>query len=116
MYPELSYQIIGILFDVYNTLGYGHNERAYQRAVATALKSSGLKFMEQVYAPLVYRGTIIGRNYFDFLIGEKVVLEIKKVIGFQRIILINYCVILRPQKRILASSLILRRANSITNA
>ena len=44
IYPDLSYQIIGILFHVYNTLGYGLQERAYQKAIAIALKESGLIF------------------------------------------------------------------------
>jgi len=54
IYPELCYQIIGVLFDVYNKLGYGYKEEIYQRAVARALENSGLKFREQVYAPVVF--------------------------------------------------------------
>ena len=27
IYKELSYQIVGILFEVYNELGYGHKEK-----------------------------------------------------------------------------------------
>lgn len=78
IYPELSYQIIGILFDVYNQLGHGLSEKIYQRAVALALKNSSLKFCEQVYAPLIYNGQKVGNNFFDFLVEEKVVLELKK--------------------------------------
>lgn len=78
LYPELSYQIIGSLFDVYNCLGAGHHEKYYQRAIAEELKSRKLKFQEQVYYPLNYRSSVIGRNYLDFLIEDKVILEIKK--------------------------------------
>ena len=78
IYPELSYQLIGILFDVYNKLGYGHSEKVYQKAVAVALKNSNLKFKEQVYAPLKYENERIGSNYFDFLVENKVVIELKK--------------------------------------
>ncbi|MDP3004075.1 MAG: GxxExxY protein [Candidatus Azambacteria bacterium] len=56
VYPDLCYQIIGILFDVYNNLGYGRSEKVYQRAVALGLKDSGLEFKEQfdqVYSYLV---------------------------------------------------------------
>jgi len=31
IYPELSYQIIGILFEVYNQLGSGYHEKYYQK-------------------------------------------------------------------------------------
>ena len=78
LYPELSYQIVGILFDVYNQLGHGFSEKTYQKAIATALKGSNLKYSEQVYAPILYHGVKIATNYFDFLIDEKIVLEIKK--------------------------------------
>lgn len=78
LYPELSYQIVGILFDVYNQLGYGFSEKTYQKAIATALRGSKLKHREQVYAPVSYRGEKVAVNYFDFLIDDKIVLEIKK--------------------------------------
>ncbi|MBI4118787.1 MAG: GxxExxY protein [Parcubacteria group bacterium] len=78
VYPELSYKIVGILFDVYNSVGYGQDERTYQRAVATALNDVGLKFKEQVYFPLSYSGKKIGSGYLDFLVEDKIVLEIKK--------------------------------------
>jgi GxxExxY protein len=78
LYPELSFQIIGILFDVYNTIRYGFLEKVYQKAIAQALKISGLKYKEQVYAPIVYQDRRVDVNYFDFLIDDKVVLEIKK--------------------------------------
>ena len=44
LYPQLSYQIIGILFDVYNDLGTGYQERYYQKAIASLLKEAGLLF------------------------------------------------------------------------
>ncbi len=78
VYPDLSYKIVGMLFDVYNSVGYGQNEKIYQRAVAVVLKSKGLKFREQVYFPLSYGGHKIGSGYLDFLIEDKVILEIKK--------------------------------------
>ncbi|MCX7778669.1 MAG: GxxExxY protein [Patescibacteria group bacterium] len=71
IYPELCYQIIGILFDVYNRLGYGLSEKVYQRAVALSLKNAKLKFqeqVEQVYLPLLYNNERVGANYFDFLL------------------------------------------------
>lgn len=78
VYPELSYRIIGVLFDVYNKLGAGLSEIAYQRAVAVALKNARLNFKEQVYSPLTYEGVTVAGNFFDFLIEGRVVLELKK--------------------------------------
>lgn len=78
VYPDLSYKIIGILFDVYNKLGYGQSEKTYQKATAVGLKSANIKFKEQVCAPLIYAKERISKNYFDFLIENEMVLEIKK--------------------------------------
>jgi GxxExxY protein len=77
-YPELSYQIVGILFSVYNELGPGHHERHYQRAIAQAIKEAGLNFQEQVSIRIRFRDTYVGRSQLDFIIENKIVLEIKK--------------------------------------
>jgi len=37
-YPELSYAIIGVAFDVHNELGLGWNEWDYHRAMLSVLK------------------------------------------------------------------------------
>ena len=84
IYPELSYQIIGILFEVYNQLGSGYHEKYYQRAIASELKRCNLSFKEQVFIPLKFKKETIGRQYLDFLIEDKVVLEIKKGDRFSR--------------------------------
>ena len=48
IYKELSYQIVGILFEVYNELGYGYKEKYYERAVIECLKEKGLYFSNQL--------------------------------------------------------------------
>lgn len=37
VYPELSYEIVGCAYDVFNELGPGHTEKNYQRALASIL-------------------------------------------------------------------------------
>lgn len=78
VYPELSFGIVGVLYDVYNKLGYGHQEKTYQRAVALALAGKHIVFQEQLFVPVFYEQHKIGNQYFDFLIEGKLVLEIKK--------------------------------------
>ncbi len=82
--PALSYRIIGVVFDVFNTLGYGYQEKYYQRAIAASLRKNGLLFSEQVFAPLEYRGERIGSYFFDFLIEGKIVLELKRADRFSK--------------------------------
>ena len=84
IYPELSYQIVGVLFEVWNKLGPGHHENYYQKAVTIGLKNCNLNFREQVYIPLNFKGERVGSYYLDFVIENKIVLEIKKGDRFSR--------------------------------
>lgn len=77
VYPELSYQIIGMCFDVYNELGGGYQEKYYQRAIAKRLEKDKIKFIEQICIPLEFDQEKIGQYFLDFLIEDKVILEIK---------------------------------------
>jgi len=77
IYPGLSYKIIGILFNVWNTVGSNHKENFYQKAVARDFSEAGLDFKEQLPVKINYKGKPIGIYYFDFLIEDKVVLEVK---------------------------------------
>lgn len=84
IYPDLSYKIVGILYDVYNEVGSGHKEKYYQNAISHALKEKNINFREQVYCPLFYKDKKIGKYYFDFLIEEKIILEIKIGSSFKK--------------------------------
>jgi len=82
VYKELSYKTVGILFKVYNELGGGYQEKYYQRAVALEFKKLGVDFKEQVPVNLSYNGKNIGKYYLDFVIENKIVLEIKAIPRF----------------------------------
>lgn len=84
LYPELSYQLIGILFEVYNTLGYGYQEKYYQKAIASLLKKVAIKFKEQVLVEIKVGDEIIAKGFADFIIEEKIILEIKKGDSFRK--------------------------------
>lgn len=77
IYKELSYKIVGILFDVYNELGYGYQEKYYDDAVAKALGLEHIGFKRQVTYNIKYKDNVIGQARLDYLIEEKIVLELK---------------------------------------
>ncbi|MBI4837056.1 MAG: GxxExxY protein [Candidatus Portnoybacteria bacterium] len=54
VYPELCYEIIGVLYDVHNDLGHGYREKYYQKAVARGLDNRKLSYQEQVCARVRY--------------------------------------------------------------
>lgn len=76
--PDLSYRLVGIIFDVHNTLGAGHKEKHYQRALAEALRQNNIQFREQVGVSLKYGEKVIGCYYLDFLVEDRVILELKQ--------------------------------------
>ena len=45
IFPELSYKIVGILFEVFNQLGYKYQEKYYQRAISQSLKTLNISFI-----------------------------------------------------------------------
>lgn len=44
LYPDLSYKIVGILFDIDNELGYGYKEKYYEQAVSIALENANIRY------------------------------------------------------------------------
>ena len=65
LYPELSYKVVGILFDVFKELGYGHSEKRYQKAIEIGLKK--IKYRLQQRGTL--KGFLQGRIYINALLG-----------------------------------------------
>jgi GxxExxY protein len=78
IHPELSYKVVGLLYEVWNELGPGYQEKYYQKATSAAFKDGGLRYQEQKPARLNYKDTRIGIYYMDFLIEDKIILEIKR--------------------------------------
>lgn len=75
--PDLSYEIVGAIFEVYNELGHGLKEITYQRAVASSLKKRGLIFQEQLMCPIKFNGEKVGTRFLDFLVANKIIVELK---------------------------------------
>ena len=98
LYPELSYKIIGILFEVFNELGYKYQEKYYQRAIGESLRNIKLPFKEQVHVPIKFRDANIGRYIVDFLIDNKIALEIKRGDYFSRSDIIQILAYLKTTK------------------
>lgn len=76
-HADLTGKIIGALFQVYNEMGFGYQEKYYYRAIKNKLLEFGLKVSEQLLASIIVSNKIIGRYFLDFLVENVVVLEIK---------------------------------------
>jgi GxxExxY protein len=78
IHPKLSYKLMGVFFDVFKELGPGHKERYYEEAIAKALTSNKIKYQRQIQLPLEYKGEKVGKYIVDFLVEDKVVVELKQ--------------------------------------
>ena len=77
---EISYQIRGAVFDVYNELGPGLKENVYEKALIIELLNRGLHTENQVPIEVLYKGFDLDLQYrLDLLVNEQVVIELKSV-------------------------------------
>lgn len=84
IYKDLSYQIIGIVFEVFNNLGFGYQEKIYQKALEIAFSRKRLQFVSQSPYKIRYKGEIVGRYFMDFVVEDKIVIELKQGNYFSR--------------------------------
>lgn len=83
---EISYQIRGAIFKVYNELGPGLLESIYQAALVYELNKRGLKVRKEVPIPVIYDGIKLDVNFrLDLLVENKVILELKSIEKLKRV-------------------------------
>ena len=80
VYKEESYKIMGACFEVYKVMGCGFVEPVYQECLELELALQSLPFKPQMELILNYKGQRLNSKYIpDFILFEKIVLEIKAV-------------------------------------
>lgn len=82
-YKEITQRIIGCAMKVHSHLGNGFQEVIYQRALEIELETTGLKFAREFEMPINYFGRNIGTRRVDFLVDEKISVEIKAIIQLE---------------------------------
>ena len=77
---ELTQQIIGAAIEVHRALGPGLLETAHQACLARELTLRDVPYEREKPLPVVYKGVELDCGYrLDFLVDQKVVLELKAV-------------------------------------
>lgn len=79
LYKKLTYSVIGAAMEVHNQLGSGFLEAVYQKALAHELSARDISYKEQVHLPVVYKGEVIGDYVADFVVEDKLIVEIKAI-------------------------------------
>jgi len=80
---ELTYKIVGCAMKVHNTLGNGFQEVIYQRCLAIELQRAGLAFEREKEHTIYYEDIEVGTRRADFVVENKVVVELKAVIKLE---------------------------------
>ncbi len=78
-YKELTERIIGCAMQVHSTLGNGFQEVIYQRCLGIELDESEISHAREVEMPIFYKGKDVGTRRVDFLVEDKVLVELKAI-------------------------------------
>ncbi|MBF0224547.1 MAG: GxxExxY protein [Desulfobacterales bacterium] len=81
----LTYKIIGCAMKVHNTLGNGFQEVIYQRCLTIEMEKAGLQFVREKEQAIFYDGIEVGARRADFIVENKVVVELKALINLENV-------------------------------
>jgi GxxExxY protein len=86
-HADVTEKIIGAAFRVHGYLGNGFQEVIYQRALAYELTRAGLGFGREVDQDVFYMDLPepIGKRRADFVVEEKVLVELKAIVEFEEV-------------------------------
>jgi len=82
---EITESIIVAAIAVPRELGPGFLETVYEQALAVEFAIRGNAFVRQKSIPLFYRDHQIGEHRIDFLVEDKIVVELKAVEALEKV-------------------------------
>ena len=74
---EFTYKLKGCFFDVQEQIGFGLPEEAYQEGLMEAFAANGIPAQRHPHLTLEYRNRKVLELIPDFIVAEKVVVELK---------------------------------------
>jgi len=82
---EITESIIAAAIAVHRELGPGFLEMVYEQALAVEFAIRGIAFVRQKSIPLFYRDHQIGEHRIDFLVEDKIVVELKAIEALEKV-------------------------------
>src|SRR5438552_19152579 len=76
---QITDSIISAAIRVHRARGPGFLESVYEEALAVEFALSGIQFVRQKPIALFYKDHQIGEHRLDFLVDEKIVIELKAI-------------------------------------
>jgi len=82
IYKEESYRVIGKCFEVHNNLGPGFLEIVYKDALEYEFQNVNITYEREKEYEVNYKGLILPHKFYaDFVVFDKIILEVKAVEG-----------------------------------
>ena len=82
-YSKESCKLLGILFEVHNNLGGGFAEIVYKDAIEYELRENQFDFEREKKYCVHYKNVILPHEFYaDFVVSDKIILEVKSCNGF----------------------------------
>ena len=78
-YSDITEKIIGCALKVHQQMRNGFQELIYQRCLIIEFRKIALPFSNEVELPIFYDNVEVGKRRADFLVENKVIIEIKAV-------------------------------------
>jgi len=121
LYKDENYTIIGILFEVHKNLGKGFSEIVYKDVIEYEFQQQNIPYQREKEFAVNYKNTILKHKFYaDFVVYDKIILEIKtvdcfnvshynqclnylKISKYKLAILANFNLISLEHKRIISS-------------
>jgi GxxExxY protein len=94
-YGEVTEEIIGCAYRVYNKMGFGFLESVYEKCLLIELRNSGLMVESQKLITVLYENEIVGEFVADIIVNNTIIVELKSVrqiVQAHEIQLVNYLV------------------------
>jgi GxxExxY protein len=76
---QVAKAVIGAAIEVHRNLGSGYLESVYENALAIELEERRIPFQRQHPVAAIYKGRIVGEGKLDFLVDDRLPVELKAV-------------------------------------
>ena len=77
VYPEFSYKLTCIFFEIHNKLGRHLLEKQYADAFEVVLKELNIPYEREIHIFLEYHGKSIPAGVVDFIVDSKIAVDFK---------------------------------------
>ncbi|CAL1521284.1 GxxExxY protein [Chitinophaga sp. MM2321] len=84
-FHEITGKIIGCAMKTHRILGNGFQEFIYQRALEIEMQKEGVTFEREKAMLILYQGVSIGTRRVDFLVEERLPIELKAIIKLEAV-------------------------------